>query len=159
MLKKSFLALFFLLIASGPALAVLRPQISPDIKTVAIISSLPDRMNYDAVGVSVFGNGHEAVDLTDWHLNEFALEKARYALRGHFDVKAPHLNVSENPTASAWAAAISAEPSRADLYIIIEVVPPYTRMGVDLGGIYLQKHFSAIRTEPPMLGFGYSLLL
>jgi hypothetical protein len=126
-------------------------------KTVAVISALPLEMNYDAVGITVLGNSHEAVSVRDWRLNDLVLEKASQLLRGRFAVEAPHLNFTpaQSISASEWAASISnqsSETSRPDLYIIVEAQPPYTKMLVDLGGFYLQKHYNAIRTEPPLLG-------
>ena len=128
----AFFGALFLLSACAPSIPVLQPQIGPETKTVALISALPLEMNYDAVGVTVLGNTHEAVSVRDWRLNDLVLEKAGQLLQGRFTVEAPHLNFipAQGISASEWVASISnqgSETSRPDLYIIVEA--EYNRRG------------------------------
>jgi hypothetical protein len=81
-----------ILIAALAALSACAPERPPVLasaaqyKSIAIMSAIPAKIELGTTGIFVFDNDSDVVDVPDWHLSGIALDAAKRALAGHYQI-------------------------------------------------------------------------
>jgi len=129
------------------------------IKTIGIISAVGDKLEISNIGLMVFANSHNTIDIHDWNLGREMTDAFKSALSTRFDVHviaddAPEFE-SANGTSFDFAAAVRArlkpnDPVSYDAYLVIRSDTRQDIIGgtnQSLSGIGLYRHHG-VDSEP-----------
>lgn len=132
-----------LLLGACAGMGAVNPQKMQGIRTVGIISALPDVFHVQDIGLTVFGNDLKKFPIGSWGIDDYLTGKARSLLSGRFDVR---------PVTYQRAAIVAAAPGWNG---IGEKIRPYVSTpGLDA---YIVLRGSASRymnTNQGLDGFG-----